>query len=368
MEVANEEVSIQLDDDDTAASRRFSVKLRNSNAPAVVQPEEEEEVVEVEEEEVFSEEIKAIDMSNFLMPNLSLDSDSGSSALLPTRGSSSDDLFNSQPQTDQQETNMSSRDMNQLIEAFSQSIHNATAHDEQPTAISPQREETCPLNVTASPLNSTVNVIKRILSDVTGDFTRWRELMDDPSRQLELTMSSIEDVPVGPTAEQLLWSSIASLDVASMNMRIHKMKADRCVIRFLWGTFEVNINFGEVTKSGSRSMTISKIGSLYTSRNDPHEVMRGMTERSVKDGDLLELRYREEHRPFLLLAHNHLTHRFDEELVRLNKKYTEATMLADLITELSNIASPARNLCAELRDLYSREFMTLLPSDEDNFR
>lgn len=365
MEVANEQVSIQLDDDDKAASRRFSVKLRNSNAPVVGQPEE-EEVVEVEEEEVFSEEMKAIDMSNFLMPNLSLDSDSGSSALLPTRGSSSDDLFNSQPHTDQQETNMSSRDMNQLIEAFSQSIHNATAHDE-PTATSPQRE-TSPLNMTASPLNSTVNVIKRILSDVTGDFTRWRELMDDRSRLLENTVSSIEEVPVGPTAEQLLWSSIASLDIASMNMRIHKMKADRCVIRFLWGTFEVNINFGEETKSGSRSMTISKIVSLYTSRNDPHEVMRGLTERSVKDGDLLELRYREEHRPFLLLAHNNLTHRFDEELVRLNKKYTDATMLADLITELSNIASPARNLAAELRDLYSREFMTLLPSDEDNFR
>ena len=140
------------------------------------------------------------------------------------------------------------------------------------------------------------------------------------------------------------------------------------------GTLEVRINFGDILREDGDGSQVRKMSfhiiSLLSSKKDiPYEVMRGLEDRSMYDGDSMFLRYREEHRPLLQLAHQYIQLRFDEQYRDLIKKYPDSSKLLELLHDISSIADTARSMCVELRDLYSRVNMNILPPDsEGKFR
>ena len=293
---------------------------------------------------------------NFTMTDMSLDS-------IKFNDDFDDELDNSDTSSitlfGQQRTSL---DLKNLIEEASQSIANASILSFSDGDTSEKKEELeSTLSVTEMPLNETLGMFLNQSLNLTKNFS------DDPFSD-SLTAEWLEEYKA-ETAGNTLYRCISTLDFNSMHIRIHEMNADSCMVRFLWGTLEVRINFGTAKTEGApRPMTFYNSTQLLTNKPIPYEVMRGLTDLAKYDSDELFMSFDEEHRPFLNLAHSYVNTRFHEEYHELLKKYPDSSKLADLLADLANIVETARKLCVELQHMYEREFMEVMPPEDDCFK
>lgn len=353
------EGSLQLLD----SKERFSVKISVSSAakvkPAVPAPTTELQLndvqMEVSSEEAANKSI-IVNTPNFTMTDMSLDS-------IKFNDDFDDELDNSDTSSitllGQQRTSL---DLKNLIEEASKSIANVSILSFSDGDTSEKEEELeSTLSVTEMPLNKTLGMFLNQSLNLTTNFS------DDPFSD-SLTAEWLEEYKA-ETAGNTLYRCISTLDFNSMHIRIHEMNADSCMVRFLWGTLEVRINFGTAKTEGApRPMTFYNSTQLLTNKPIPYEMMRGLTDLAKYDSDELFMSFDEEHRPFLNLAHNYVNSRFHEEYHELLKKYPDSSKLADLLADLANIVETARNLCVELQHMYEREFMEVMPPEDGCFK
>ncbi|KAJ6218371.1 hypothetical protein RDWZM_009528 [Blomia tropicalis] len=170
------------------------------------------------------------------------------------------------------------------------------------------------------------------------------------------------------TSNHPIYHSISNLDYKAIHIRIYSLDSNEFIIRFLWGTVEVRINFNDDCEP-IRPMSIN-IVSLLNQKPIQYEEMRGLyndQNRPLFDGDDMFLRFEEKHRPILQMGHDYILRHFHERYPQLTKMYANSNRLLELLTELSSIANTARSLTNEVRDIYSAVITELLPSVEDKF-
>ncbi len=248
-----------------------------------------------------------------------------------------------------------------LIEEASQSIANASKLSSFSDGDTSEKKEELEstLSVTLMPLNDSIGLFLNQSLNFTKNFS------DDPFSD-SLTAEWLEEYKA-ETAGNDLYRCISKLDFSRIHIRIHEMNANSCMVRFLWGTLEVWINFGTAETDGAaRPMTFYNNTRLSNNKPIPYEVMRGFTEMAKYDSDELFMSFDEAHRPFLNLAHKYVSIRLHDEYHQLLKKYPDSSMLADLLCHLFNIVETARKLCVELQHMYEREFMDLMPAENDD--
>ena len=171
------------------------------------------------------------------------------------------------------------------------------------------------------------------------------------------------------TSNHPIYHSISNLDYKAIHIRIYSLDSNEFIIRFLWGTVELRINFNDDCEP-IRPMSIN-IVSLLNQKPIQYEEMRGLyndQNRPLFDGDDMFLRFEEKHRPILQMGHDYILRHFHERYPQLTKMYANSNRLLELLTELSSIANTARSLTNEVRDIYSAVITELLPSVEDKFR
>ncbi|KAI2801098.1 hypothetical protein BLOT_011673 [Blomia tropicalis] len=170
------------------------------------------------------------------------------------------------------------------------------------------------------------------------------------------------------TSNHPIYHSISNLDYKAIHIRIYSLDSNEFIIRFLWGTVEVRINFNDDCEP-IRPMSIN-IVSLLNQKPIQYEEMRGLyndQNRPLFDGDDMFLRFEEKHRSILQMGHDYILRHFHERYPQLTKMYANSNRLLELLTELSSIANTARSLTNEVRDIYSAVITELLPSVEDKF-
>ncbi|KAJ6218330.1 hypothetical protein RDWZM_009487 [Blomia tropicalis] len=170
------------------------------------------------------------------------------------------------------------------------------------------------------------------------------------------------------TSNHPIYHSISNLDYKAIHIRIYSLDSNEFIIRFLWGTVEVRINFNDDCEP-IRPISIN-IVSLLNQKPIQYEEMRGLyndQNRPLFDGDDMFLRFEEKHRSILQMGHDYILRHFHERYPQLTKMYANSNRLLELLTELSSIANTARSLTNEVRDIYSALITELLPSVEDKF-
>ncbi|KAJ6218455.1 hypothetical protein RDWZM_009612 [Blomia tropicalis] len=170
------------------------------------------------------------------------------------------------------------------------------------------------------------------------------------------------------TSNHPIYHSISNLDYKAIHIRIYSLDSNEFIIRFLWGTVEVRINFNDDCEP-IRPISINVV-SLLNQKPIQYEEMRGLyndQNRPLFDGDDMFFGFEEKHRPILQMGHDYILRHFHERYPQLSKMYANSNRLLDLLTELSSIANTARSLTNEVREIYSAIITELLPSVEDKF-
>lgn len=167
---------------------------------------------------------------------------------------------------------------------------------------------------------------------------------------------------------------IEKMDFNALNVRVQSMDSDMLVLRFLWSTLELRIRFGSSVDPINSTeeqgqirdiIAMDVISLLSSNRKLSTEVMNGEEDAPIYDGDSFFWKFDERHRPFLHLAREYVLTHFEEKQSFFKKNFRDSSKLPDLINEFSLIAQCARKLALELRILFSKEVVRILPRDSD---
>lgn len=180
------------------------------------------------------------------------------------------------------------------------------------------------------------------------------------------------------TKEDNMYKVINKLEYTNMKIRIQTMEPDVFVTRFLWSTLELRIRFGSVINpiiepdndiEVREIIALDLISLLNSQKKLPLELMNGVVDPPIFDGECMNLKFREEHRSFLHLAQQYVLTHFEEKQSFFLKNFRDSSKILDLIKEFNLIVTCARNLALELRKIHSKELMQILPRDnEDRYR
>ena len=187
-------------------------------------------------------------------------------------------------------------------------------------------------------------------------------LADELERQLEDIVIPVEDKKLSvETSDDTgdMFGCLKTLDPKKNGFAYEVLSEEKALISYLWGTFALEIRFGDIV---TETPLIRKITSINMKSLISAEEPLQMRQRD------LVLRFDDSHKPLITVAHDLIISSFESEKQQITARHKTTESLRDLVSYISFKALSAKKLLTELRIISSSENCRLYPKQDDRYR
>ncbi|CAG2117342.1 unnamed protein product [Medioppia subpectinata] len=211
---------------------------------------------------------------------------------------------------------------------------------------------------TTSPLQLSFMVREDTLCILADELERQIDdiVIPDEDQNLTIYNMSAADEPTD------LYAPLRRLDDKELGFTCESLTDDKALISYLWGTFALEVRFGDVVPEANTAFTVRRITAINMKSLVSAEEPLKMRQKG------LLLKFNDFHKPLITIAHDLIISSFETEEQHIKSKHKTSASLDELVSYISIRAMSAKRLLSELRVIASSEVCRLYPKVNDTYR